>query len=555
MFATQPQTFRPAIFSCDTIGCTRSFKSEPALRCHQTTVHIIPDALCPAPPNPEPLQEHTDMQFPDGGSLSQDELPTPDLCYNHDSFHIKTHPILDRTPCDINGDNLEAGALLPPPDDLANDDFSPFANRAEFKLAELLYVEAEMSAGKINWLLNLLALLYAAEPPFMSHQDLYSMIHVIKQGEIPWNSFLVAYNGVRPPQNPPVWMDARYKVWFRSPLQVLKGQIANPEYKNMMDFTPKRVYHKGKRQYSDLMSGNWAWDQADEIAKEDTTHGAMFAPVILGSDKTTVSVATEQNNFYPLYASLGNVHNSVRWAHREAVSLIAFLSIPKMSKEYADKTNFCKFCWQIFHTSLVHIFSELHPHMKMPHITLCCDGHLCHVIYGVGPYIADYPEQELWDNYGIVGDVLVTNIYQVLTPDLLHQLIKGTFKDHIVTWVEQYIRAMHPPAQADKILADIDRRIAAVLPFPGLCHFHEGRRFKQWTGNNSKGLMKVYVPAIVGYIPSEMVKAVLTLIDLCYLVRHNVINETAVAQIQSMLDQFYHHQEILRDVGDTLSRC
>ncbi|KAN0135741.1 hypothetical protein V8E53_006632 [Lactarius tabidus] len=523
-------------------------------------MHIIPDALCPAHPNPEPLQEHTDVQFPDGGSLSQDELPTHDIHYNHDGFHIKMHPILDRTPCDINGDDLEAGALLPLPDDLANDNFSPFANHAEFKLAELLYVEAEMSVGKINQLLNLLVLLYAAEPPFI---------------------FSVTYNGVCPPQNPPVWMDARYKVWFRSPLQVLEGQITNLEYKNMMDFTPKRVYHKGKHQYSDLMSGNWAWDQADEIAKEDTTHGAMFSPVILGSDKTTVSVATRQNDFYPLYASLGNVHNSVQQVHHEAVSLIAFLSIPKTSKEYANKTNFCKFCWQIFHTSLVHIFSELHPHMKTPCITLCCDGHLCHVIYGVGPYIADYLEQallacimqgwcpkctaphhdlegelggprshlltemlmssgaftlqELWDNYGIVGDVLVTNIYQVLTPDLLHQLIKGTFKDHIVTWVEQYIRAMHPLAQADKILADIDRQIAAVPPFPGLCHFHEGHRFKQWTGNDLKGLMKVYVPAIIGYVPSEMVKAVSTLIDLCYLVQHNVIDKTAVAQIQSMI--------------------
>ena len=55
----------------------------------------------------------------------------------------------------------------------------------------------------------------------------------------------------------------------------------------------------------------------------------MFTPFILGSDKMTVSVATGQNDFYPLYASLGNVHNSVRQAHREAVSLIAFLSIPK----------------------------------------------------------------------------------------------------------------------------------------------------------------------------------------------------------------------------------
>lgn len=55
----------------------------------------------------------------------------------------------------------------------------------------------------------------------------------------------------------------------------------------------------------------------------------MFAPVILGSDKTTISVATGQNDFYPLYLSLGNVHHGVRHAHRNAVSFIAFLAIPK----------------------------------------------------------------------------------------------------------------------------------------------------------------------------------------------------------------------------------
>ena len=58
------------------------------------------------------------------------------------------------------------------------------------------------------------------------------------------------------------------------------------------------------------------------------THGAMFIPVILGSDKTTVSVATGQNEYYPLYISIGNVHNPVRRAHRNAVQVLAFLAIP-----------------------------------------------------------------------------------------------------------------------------------------------------------------------------------------------------------------------------------
>jgi hypothetical protein len=55
----------------------------------------------------------------------------------------------------------------------------------------------------------------------------------------------------------------------------------------------------------------------------------MFAPVILGSDKTTVSVATGQNEYYPLYAGIGNAQNHVRRAHRNALSLIGFLAIPK----------------------------------------------------------------------------------------------------------------------------------------------------------------------------------------------------------------------------------
>lgn len=55
----------------------------------------------------------------------------------------------------------------------------------------------------------------------------------------------------------------------------------------------------------------------------------MFCPIVLGSDKTTVSVATGHNEYYPLYMSLGPVFNNVRRAHRDAVALLAFLAIPK----------------------------------------------------------------------------------------------------------------------------------------------------------------------------------------------------------------------------------
>jgi hypothetical protein len=37
-------------------------------------------------------------------------------------------------------------------------------------------------------------------------------------------------------------------------------------------------------------------------------------------------------------------------------------------------------------------------------------------------------------------------------------MIKGTFKDHLVAWVGDYLMAEHGERRAAKIMADIDRR-------------------------------------------------------------------------------------------------
>jgi Plavaka transposase len=79
----------------------------------------------------------------------------------------------------------------------------------------------------------------------------------------------------------------------------------------------------------------------------------------------------------------------------------------------------------------------------------------------------------------------------MLSSDLLHQVIKGTFKDHLVAWVEDYLNANHSKAEASEIIDQIDRRLAATPSFSGLRRFKDGRRFKQWTGDDSKALMKV----------------------------------------------------------------
>ncbi|KAJ7813455.1 hypothetical protein B0H14DRAFT_3112118 [Mycena olivaceomarginata] len=163
--------------------------------------------------------------------------------------------------------------------------------------------------------------------------------------------------------------------------------------------------------------------------------------------------------------------------------------------------------------------------------------------------------KELWDDFGIVGDIIPftaefprADIHELILMDLLHQIIKGTFKDHIVDWVEEYIREVHSNAEAERILADIDRRIAITPPFPGLRHFPVGRGFKQWTGNDSKGLMKVYLPAIAGHVPPQMVQAVAQLIEFCHLVRRSVIDEDTLFAIDTTVARFHEAREIFRVV-------
>lgn len=55
----------------------------------------------------------------------------------------------------------------------------------------------------------------------------------------------------------------------------------------------------------------------------------MFVPIILGSDKTTVSVGTGHNEYWPIYLSIGNIRNNVRRAHRDGLVLMGFLPIAK----------------------------------------------------------------------------------------------------------------------------------------------------------------------------------------------------------------------------------
>ncbi|KII90591.1 hypothetical protein PLICRDRAFT_106965 [Plicaturopsis crispa FD-325 SS-3] len=505
-------------------------------------------------------------------------------------------------PCDRLGVPLALDTPPPPRNpDLSRNDWAPFDDRIQFELSEFLFTKVEMSQSNINTLMELWAaslLPHDGHPPFSGHEDMHATIDAIPHGDVPWQSFSVS-PAKDVAADAPSWMHTEYDVWFRDPREVVRVMLDNPDFDGEIDFGPYRDFDKdGKRVLKDFMSGDWSWRQADKIAEDPANDGAAFVPVILGSDKTTVSVATGQNEYYPLYLSPANLHNNVRRSHRNSVIPIGFLAIPKAERKYDNDLAFRKFRRQLFHASVSAILQTLKPGMTTAEVFRFPDGHFRRVIFGLGPYIADYPEQVLlagvvqgwcprctsmpddldgqsgprsqhltdelvanfdpallWDAFGIVADVVpFTNdfpradIHELLAPDLLHQVIKGTFKDHLVTWVGDYLVAEHGEKRGNEILDDIDRRIAATPSFPGLRRFPQGRRFKQWTGDDSKALMKVYLPALVGYVPSEMVRCLSAFLDFCYLVRRSVHTIDTLDAIDDALRRFHQYRTIFEGV-------
>ena len=103
------------------------------------------------------------------------------------------------------------------------------------------------------------------EPPFANHNDLYETIDSIQLGDLPWTCFTVKYNGPLPVGDVvvPTWMMTEHDVWCRDVRLLMRSQLANPDFDGEIDYTPLQIFGPtGKREWSNVMSGNWAWKQA-----------------------------------------------------------------------------------------------------------------------------------------------------------------------------------------------------------------------------------------------------------------------------------------------------
>ena len=215
--------------------------------------------------------------------------------------------------------------------------------------------------------------------------------------------------------------------------------------------------------------------------------GATVAPVILASDKTQLSRHSGDKSAWPVYLMIGNIKKSIRRKPSErAMILIGYLPVTKMECFKIDRR--AGEVYQLFHKCMRSLLDPLIKAGMSGVEMTCADGGVRLVFPLVAAYIADHPEQCLvacckesrcprcvvqandrgaptdsayrdpkhtlqlisdnnrgWDDleFNSQGlrktipfwlDLPHCNIFSCITPDILHQLHKGFFKDHIVKW-------------------------------------------------------------------------------------------------------------------------
>jgi hypothetical protein len=168
--------------------------------------------------------------------------------------------------CNEAGDNIPPDS--PPPAVPPDNNFGPwhpFNDRIAFDFAWDHFVESQSSEKKVNQaLMHWAALLleHNGDVPWRNAEDLYKTIDQIQCGDSPWKTYKIQYQGPRP-QTPPKWMTETYELCCRDSRQVLHQQLATSDFKDKFNPVPYQQFTPaGRRVYSNLMSGDWAWHQA-----------------------------------------------------------------------------------------------------------------------------------------------------------------------------------------------------------------------------------------------------------------------------------------------------
>ncbi|KAI0317890.1 hypothetical protein OF83DRAFT_1171609 [Amylostereum chailletii] len=384
-------------------------------------------------------------------------------------------------------------------------------------------------------------------------------------------------------------------VWARDPVEVIADLMANPAFKDHMAYAPVEKFEEhepvnpsptdrpddhddeedGDFVIDEMWTTDW-WRRVQALLPP----GATVVPVILTSDKTQLSTFSGDKQAWPVYLSIGNISKDIRRQPSQcATVLLGYLPVTKL--ECFRKSDRSTQGNRLFHFAMRQLLEPLVKAGTDGVEMTCLDGFVHRIYPLLAAYLADFPEQclitctkqnqcticqvhtdrrgELLESvyrdpqttldqlaqtpqskesdlrdvpHPFWADLPLVNIFGCMTPDLLHQLHKGVFKDHLVAW------ASHEHE------AEVDARFSHIPPYPGLRLFHRGiSHISQWTGNEYHQMEKVFVGIICGVRDdSHLVRATRAILDFIYLTHYPSHTTSTLDVMKDALKEFHDNK-------------
>ena len=108
----------------------------------------------------------------------------------------------------------------------------PFNSKVQFKLADLLYRQAEASASIVDDPLEIWAevcIESGTSLPLDSHEEMHAIIDSSKLADVPWQCLQTGFTDPVD-ESAPAWMCTTYDVWYHDPESVVSMMLENPDF-------------------------------------------------------------------------------------------------------------------------------------------------------------------------------------------------------------------------------------------------------------------------------------------------------------------------------------
>ncbi|KIP01994.1 hypothetical protein PHLGIDRAFT_79771 [Phlebiopsis gigantea 11061_1 CR5-6] len=387
-------------------------------------------------------------------------------------------------------------------------------------------------------------------------------------------------------------MGESLELWYRDPVECIRELIGNASFRDSMGYAPEKVFldkDGTERAYNEMWSADWWWQTQEKLPSK-----ATVAPVILASDKTKLTQFRGDQVAWPVYLSIGNISKEKR---REVSSgatvLLGYIPVSKLEC-FSDPEARSLASYRLFHHCMGIMLKSLIEAGSSGVPMTCADGWVRRMYPIVAAYIADHPEQCLVTNVkenfcprGTISpdlrgepdgcllrsvdttldllaqhlrgedppdfhaqglrpvynpfwrDLPHTDIFSCITPDILHQLHKGVFKDHLVSWCSSIIGK-----------EELDRRFQAMADAPGLRNFKKGiSHVQQWTGKEHKEMQRIFVALLAGAVSAEVLTVAQAVVDFIYYAQFQLHTTSSLRALKSAYSTFHQHKHIFQTLG------